>query len=147
MKWICKKFEELNCIELYQIMALRQEVFVVEQDCPYLDADGKDLKAWHLVGYLEDDLVAYARLLPQGVSYPSDNSIGRILTSQNVRGQGIGKKLVEESLRQLEIIFGTRNNKISAQCYLIEFYQSLGYKIVGEEYLEDGIPHIEMINY
>ncbi len=142
----CKKFNELSLQELYDIMVLRQEVFVVEQDCPYLDADGKDPYSWHLMGVDENGkLVAYTRLLPKGISYKKYPSIGRVVTSPAVRGSGIGRELMKQSLLWMDKLFPGEDIKISAQCYLEEFYKSLGFSISGEEYLEDGIPHYPML--
>ena len=146
LHWNCKPFYELNLDELYAMMQLRQEVFVVEQDCAYLDADGLDQKAWHLMGW--DDkkqLIAYSRLLPKGLSYSEYAAIGRVVTSNKVRGNGVGKQLMGETIKHIKQIFDTSTIKISAQCYLIRFYESFGFFSIGEEYLEDGIPHIAMI--
>lgn len=142
----CKTFSELSLDELYEIMALRQEVFVVEQDCPYLDADGKDQDSWHLTGVDKNGkLIAYARIVPQGISYKNYPSIGRIITAASVRGKGVGKKLLLASLEATGKLFEGQAIKISAQCYLIKFYESFGFKTSGEEYLEDNIPHIAML--
>ena len=146
LHWNCKPFYELNLDELYAMMQLRQEVFVVEQDCAYLDADGLDQKAWHLMGW--DDkkqLIAYSRLLPKGLSYSEYAAIGRVVTSNKVRGNGVGKQLMGETIKHIKQIFDTSTIKISAQCDLIRFYESFGFFSIGEEYLEDGIPHIAMI--
>ncbi len=141
-----KPFYELTGVQLYAMMALRQEVFVVEQNCPYLDADGKDLKGWHLMGYDDDGkLVAYARLLPKGVSYENHVSIGRILAAASIRGKGAGHELMKEALYQMEQLFPRENIKIGAQVYLRKFYESHGFVVSGEEYLEDGIPHFPMV--
>jgi ElaA protein len=127
-------------------MALRQEVFIVEQNCPYLDADGRDKDAYHLIGLDEKgQLLAYTRLLPKGIAYEQYVSIGRVVTSPKVRRKGLGKQLMEESIRQANLVFPPADIKISAQCYLIEFYESLGFQSMGESYLEDDIPHIAMI--
>jgi len=142
----CLFFSQLSLEELYEIMALRQEVFVVEQDCPYLDADGKDKQAWHLLGYSQDQkLVAYTRLIDKGGSYKDYASIGRVVTSASVRKEGYGKLLMQESIRQTILLFNNPPIKISAQVYLDRFYRSLGFEPVGEGYLEDNIPHIAMI--
>ena len=144
--FICKKFNELSLYELYEIMALRQEVFVVEQNCPYLDADGKDQSAWHLMGLNENKkLVAYTRLIPKGISYEKYPSIGRVVTSTSARGGGIGRELMEQSIQWMEKLFPAQDIKIGAQCYLEKFYKSLGFEIAGDEYLEDGIPHYPML--
>jgi ElaA protein len=127
-------------------MALRQEVFIVEQNCPYLDADGKDFKSWHLMGYDDDGkLVAYARLLPKGVAYENHASIGRVITSESVRRTGAGKALMKAALNEIEQLFPGENLKIGAQTYLRSFYENFGFVVSGEEYLEDGIPHFPMV--
>ena len=146
MNWICKYFEELSLKELYEIGRLRQEVFVLEQNCPYVDFDGKDYFCYHLMGM--DDLgklVAYSRIVPQGVSYDDYVSIGRVITSETVRRSGLGQALMQESIEACEKIFGIRDIKIGAQSYLLKFYNSLGFESNGIDYLEDGIPHTEMI--
>ena len=145
MNWSLKHWNELTTSELYDIMQLRQVVFIVEQNCPYLDADGKDLKAWHLMG--RDDknhLIAHARLLPQGVSYPAETSIGRVVSHPEARGTGAGKALMTEAIRQMNNLFPGEPMRIGAQSYLIRFYESFGFIVDGPEYLEDGIPHVEM---
>ncbi|MBI1226281.1 MAG: GNAT family N-acetyltransferase [Bacteroidetes bacterium] len=142
----CKPFYELTAPQLYSIMALRQEVFVVEQNCAYLDADGKDLKGYHLTGYDDDGkLVAYARLLPKGVSYENFVSIGRIATSPAIRGTGAGQQLMKECLSSMDLIFPGESIKISGQSYLRNFYESFGFVVSGDEYLEDDIPHLPMV--
>ncbi len=146
LKFKCVPFDKLSVPELYDIMALRQEVFVVEQNCAYLDADGKDLTGWHLMGQnTEGVLVAYTRLLPKGVAYDSYASIGRVVSSPKVRGLGYGKVLMKESILQIKKRFPNQPVKIGAQSYLLKFYQSLGFESAGEEYLEDGIPHTSMV--
>lgn len=142
----CLSFNELTPIQLYQIMAIRQEVFVVEQNCPYLDADGQDLEGWHLMGFDDDnELVAYIRFLPVDVSYENYASFGRVLTSKKVRGMGVGKLLMQKCMELIPTLFKTAPVKIGAQLYLKAFYESYGFKSVGEEYLEDGIPHVKMV--
>ena len=147
IQFSCKPFYELELEELYQIMVLRQEVFVVEQNCPYLDADGKDQSGFHLMGWDEKGtLVAYTRLLDKGIAYDNYPAIGRVVTSQQVRGSGAGKLLMKASIKAVKQLFPQQKSiKISAQCYLIRFYQSFGFQTTGEEYLEDDIPHIAMI--
>ena len=145
MTWKTIAFSDLTLEELYQIMVVRQDVFVVEQDCPYLDADDKDQKCYHVLGYENNDLIAYARLVPKGISYPDAVSIGRILTTEKGRGRGIGKTLVQFSIDETRRLFNPEKITISAQCYAIPFYEIFGFKTVGEEYLEDNIPHIKMI--
>ncbi len=142
----CKPFYELTAPQLYAIMALRQEVFVVEQNCAYLDADGKDLKGYHLTGHDDDGkLVAYARLLPKGVSYDNFVSIGRVVTSPAVRGSGAGQALMKEALNCMEALFPGESIKIGGQSYLRNFYESFGFVVSGDEYLEDDIPHLPMV--
>jgi ElaA protein len=142
----CRPFNQLSLAELYEIMALRQEVFIVEQNCPYLDADGKDAHCWHLMGRdSTGKLIAYTRLLPAGVSYPDYPSIGRVVTSPSARATGAGRELMRRSIDLCWGLFGRRPIKIGAQSYLVRFYSSLGFTSTGEEYMEDGIPHTKMI--
>lgn len=142
----CLHFDELSAAQLYEILALRQEVFVVEQNCPYQDCDGRDPDAWHLTGRDENGrLVCYTRLLPEGISYKGYTSIGRVVSSPSVRGTGAGKQLMKESIRKCVQLFGNQPVKIGAQTYLLKFYESFGFRSTGEEYLEDGIPHTKMI--
>jgi ElaA protein len=143
MKWITKTFDELNVHELYGILQLRAKVFVVEQNCAYQDLDNTDKKSWHLFGTDDENILAYARLIPQGINYP-EASIGRVITDPAVRGKKIGKELMKESIAKCEELFATKEITISAQCYLKKFYNECGFKEVGEEYLEDNIPHIKM---
>jgi len=145
LRWLCKKFEELSNNELYDLMVLRQEVFVVEQNCAYLDADGKDQHSWHVSGYDEKGkLAAYARIVFPGVSY-KEVAIGRVITSQTHRSKGAGKELMCESLKAIENIYGKVPVRISAQTYLVKFYSEFGFVSTGKEYLEDNIPHTEML--
>ncbi len=142
----CLPFYRLNLDEIYAIMALRQEVFVVEQNCPYLDADGKDQDAWHVMGWDEDgDLVAYTRLLPKGISYENYAAIGRVVSSSKVRGKGAGKEIMNATIEWSKKLLPEQKIKISAQVYALDFYRNLGFEEVGEEYLEDDIPHMSMI--
>lgn len=144
IKWQCKAFNELSLQQLYALLALRAEVFVVEQDCPYQDIDGKDQECLHVLGTNADGvLLAYARIVPAGLSY-SNVALGRIVTSPKVRRTGAGKQLMEYCLGQIELLHGKVPVEMSAQCYLNDFYRSFGFKPEGEEYLEDGIPHIHM---
>ena len=139
-------FAELTLQELYDILALRQQVFIVEQNCPFLDADGIDQKGWHLMGLDEaEKLVAYTRLLPKGIPYEGYTSIGRVVTSPTARGGGIGKILMSESISRTLQMFDNQPIKIGAQKYLEHFYQNLGFRTIGEEYMEDGILHTKMI--
>lgn len=145
LRFNCQYFSDLSIVELYACMRLRQEVFVVEQDCPYLDADGKDQQSWHLLGWQNQQLVAYTRLVPGGISYPDYVSIGRVVTHQSVRRTGVGRALMQESIRQIARLFPEMPVKMSAQCYLVDFYKSFGFETTGAAYPEDGIPHIAMI--
>jgi ElaA protein len=143
--FICRPFNELSATELYEAMALRQEVFIVEQQCAYLDADGKDPQSWHLLGRDQaGKLIAYTRLLPVGLAYPTYMSIGRVVSSPSVRGSGAGRALMAESIERCRALFGPGPIKIGAQSYLLRFYESFGFRSTGEEYLEDGIPHTKM---
>ncbi len=147
LHWTLKKFDEITSRELYAILQLRSEVFVVEQNCVYQDMDGKDLKAWHLMGYDPEKhgekLLAHTRLLPKGISY-AEASIGRVVSSPSVRGQGIGRELMEKSIASIYTLYGKGPIRIGAQLYLKSFYASLGFIPEGEIYLEDNIPHIIM---
>lgn len=140
-----KKFKALTTDELYQLLALRAEVFVVEQNCPYQDVDGKDTDALHILGFKEDQLVAYARVLEKGISYPNYASIGRIVISPSLRGQKQGHALVEYSIATCLNNFPGQSIKISAQAHLEAFYNQHAFEATGEAYLEDGIPHIGML--
>lgn len=141
-----KAFNQLTPFELYGILKLRSEVFVVEQNCVYLDIDNKDLQCHHLM-LLNDnnELMAYARLVPPGLSF-TEMSIGRVVTSPLSRGTGAGRKLMELAIEQCRNVFGDGTIKIGAQAYLLKFYGSLGFEQVSEIYDEDGIPHLDMIN-
>jgi ElaA protein len=142
--WTLKTFNELTVHELYAILRLRSEIFVVEQNCPFQDMDNKDQSSWHLMGWYKEKLVAYTRLLPPGTAYDYA-SIGRVVTSASSRGTGIGRQLMEKSISELQRLFGTGPIKIGAQLYLKEFYHSLGFEQSSDIYDEDGIDHIEMI--
>ena len=143
--WTCKKMSELTVSELYAILKLRSEVFVVEQNCVYLDTDGKDAEAYHLCGWLNNELlVAYARLLPPGISY-TQASIGRVLTNPAHRRDGHGRILMQKAIDLTCNLFNISSIKIGAQQYLVTFYKSVGFSVTGEPYMEDGIPHLEML--
>lgn len=144
MNWQVKPFCELTSAELYEILRLRSNVFVVEQHCVFLDMDNKDQQCLHLLGYVNDRLAAYSRLVPAGISY-EEPSIGRVCTDPEYRSIGLGKELMNVSIKALELHFGTAAIRIGAQLYLKRFYESLGFRQISEEYLEDGIAHIEMI--
>lgn len=144
IQFFTKSFNELNNIELYQLLQLRAEVFIVEQNCPYLDLDDKDQKSLHVLGYDNDKLVACTRLVPAGISYTKEASIGRVVTHSSVRKLGYGKLLMKYSMNQVFDKFHTNEIVISAQKYLEKFYSDLGFISEGETYLEDNIPHIKM---
>jgi ElaA protein len=142
--WQCKSFAELTNIELYKILQLRNEVFVIEQNSVYQDCDNKDLKSHHLAGWKDDTIVAYSRILPPGIPYPNAASIGRVVTSSTVRGQNLGRLLMSKSLENLYLLFGHVPVIIGAQLYLKKFYESFSFVQYGDMYLEDGIQHITM---
>jgi ElaA protein len=145
ISFVNKNFQALTTEELYEIFALRAEVFVVEQNCPYQDVDGKDFHSIHVLGYMNNQLVAYARVLGQGVSYQEYASIGRIVTSPSIRGKKFGHDLVDVAIGVCKKNFPGQPIKISAQAHLEKFYNKHGFKATGEAYLEDDIPHIGMI--
>lgn len=138
-----KPFKELSADELYQLLQLRSEVFVVEQNCVYQDIDGKDSKAIHVIGEFEGEIVAYSRIFKAG-DYFDQASIGRVIVKENFRDRKWGHDLIKEAIVAIEKNFGTSEITISAQLYLKKFYESHGFIQTSEEYLEDGIPHIEM---
>ena len=142
--WIWRRWPQLTLDELYDALALRAEVFVVEQDCPYQDADGLDRQAHHLLGHdATGRLVAVARVVDPGRKYV-EPSIGRVATSPRSRGRGLGRLLMREAVARCEAAFPGQGIRISAQSHLADFYGSLGFEPLGEPYLEDDIPHIEM---
>lgn len=140
----CKPFDLLTPHELYENLRLRSEVFVAEQNCVFLDLDNKDQACHHLLMYTEHELVASSRLVPAGIAY-TEMSIGRVVTSLAVRGTGVGKKLMQESIQNIYALFGQGPIKIGAQLYAKKFYEALGFEQIGEIYDEDGIDHIHMI--
>ena len=143
--WLLKKFTELSPEEVYAILQLRNEVFVVEQNCVFQDADDKDQPSYHFMGFNEQQkLVAYTRLVPAGVSY-DEISIGRVVTSPSVRSTGLGKELMVRSIEAIFGLYGQQDIRIGAQLYLKKFYSGFGFEQVSEVYLEDGIEHIYMI--
>lgn len=144
MEWNLKSFANLSLYELYAIMKLRSEIFVVEQNCVYLDPDGKDLDAMHMMGWENNRLVAYTRILPPGTSY-EEASIGRVATAIEIRKGGWGRELMKHSIHHAQMMYDNAPIRISAQAHLQDFYVSLGFVAEGETYLEDGIPHVEML--
>ena len=144
INWTYKKFSDLNTAELYEILWLRSKVFVVEQNCVYLDLDGKDKVALHLIGEFEGKIVAHARLFEAGISF--DNaSIGRVTVDPNYRARKWGHELMQQAIAGVLKHFGESKITIGAQLYLKKFYESHGFVQTSEMYLEDDIPHIEMI--
>jgi len=148
MNWQWSSFEELSREDLFVILKVRQAVFVVEQNCPYQDADDLDPVSWHLMGWHEGatgrELVAYLRVVFPGKKYP-EPSIGRVLTTASVRGTGVGKTLTGEAITRIALEYPHMSIRISAQQYLEKFYSEFGFETVSDPYDEDGIPHIEMV--
>ena len=144
IEWKHFAFEELGSDLLYEILRLRQEVFILEQRCFYLDADGLDKKALHLCAFDEDRLIAYGRLLPPGLLYP-EPSFGRVLVVAGYRKKGLGEALTKALIQLSKSEYGSKKLCISAQAYLKRFYEKFGFRSVGNEYLDAGIPHIKMI--
>ncbi|WDF47554.1 GNAT family N-acetyltransferase [Chryseobacterium sp. KACC 21268] len=142
--WKIKTFSELTTPELYEIIKARVNVFVVEQDCPYPDIDDYDQKAIHLWAEKEGEVLAYCRIFDKGIKY-SETSIGRVVTTENGRGTGLGKQLIKYALEIIENRIGTSEVRISAQDYLLKFYSDFGFQDTGKKYLEDNIPHTEML--
>ncbi|WP_346883467.1 GNAT family N-acetyltransferase [uncultured Algibacter sp.] len=144
LKIYVKSFTELTAQELYNVLQLRSEVFVVEQNCVYQDIDGKDGKALHILGYKNETIVAYTRVFRSG-DYFEKSSIGRVVVAKNERQHKYGYDIMKASIEAIKTHFNESVIKISAQQYLIKFYNTLGFKMIGEAYLEDGIPHVAMI--
>jgi len=147
LNWQCKSFKELNTDQLYNILKVRQDVFVVEQNCVYADMDSDDRDCLHLFATTENDnlnIVAYLRIVPPGIQYPQA-SIGRVLTTEQTRGTGAGLSLVTKALEKLATQYPTYDVKISAQVYLQTFYKNFGFAIISPVYDEDGIDHIDML--
>ena len=144
LNWSWKSFGELNTSELYEVLSFRQSIFVVEQESWYQDADGLDECGEHLLVKDKNKLIGYLRLIPPGMKYDSP-SIGRIAISKEYRRNSIGSKIVEEGLRKSATIYSSNSSTISAQEYLISFYEDHGFKTQGEVYDEDGIPHVKMV--
>lgn len=146
INWYLKHFKQLTTTELYQILQLRSAVFVVEQNCPFQDMDGKDVASYHYMGFdtASQQIVAYTRLVPPGGAFP-EASIGRVVTAISARKHGVGRELMSSSINLVEELFGGGNIRIGAQLYLKSFYGSFGFEQSGDIYLEDGIEHIEML--
>lgn len=144
MQWEIKAFDQLSLQELYTILTLRTNVFVVEQACPYPDLDGKDPNCLHLLGTINGELVAYLRILPAGLRY-DEVSIGRVVIKPSHRGKGLGRLMMEQAIHCITNEWKESQIKIGAQAYLEKFYQSLGFEPVSEVYLEDDILHLDML--
>jgi len=142
--WQCVAFDELDSRTMYALLALRMSVFVVEQNCPYQELDGKDQGAWHMLGYRQGQLVATARILAPGDSYAGAASIGRVVNAPGERGTGLGQALMCESISACQRLFPDTPIRIGAQAHLDDFYSRFGFIASSATYLEDGIPHIEM---
>ena len=145
LRWVTKSFAELSVDELYDVLKLRSEVFVVEQKCIFLDIDNNDRKAFHTIGFIGDEVVATTRLFDKDIMYDGYQSIGRVVGSPRYRGLGIGKALMQYSIKECERLFGKGPIKIGAQLYLKKFYSEQGFEQSGDVYLEDDIDHIPMI--
>jgi ElaA protein len=143
LQFLVKPFAELSSEQLYALLKLRSEVFVVEQDCIYLDLDDRDQQAWHVLGLQDDSLVCYARLLPPGSRFP-EPSIGRVVSAASVRRFGYGRQLMQAAITACQRQWPGQEIRISAQQYLEAFYQSLGFLSCSAPYQEDGIDHVEM---
>ena len=147
MDWRIKSFSELDSLELYKILQLRINVFMLEQDCLYPECDDKDLKGKHLFAMDQDTCIAYARLLPPDVSYPQCSSIGRVVVHADYRQHQFGQILMNRAIEQIKMDYPDLPIRISAQEYLKRFYTGLGFQIESDVYLEDNIPHLEMALY
>lgn len=144
IEWQWRRFEDLAIKQLYEIIAAREAVFIVEQNCPYQDVDGIDRHAQHLAGWSDGKLAAYCRVVDAGIKYP-EPSIGRVLTTAEFRGQQLGKELLSRAIEKIERDTPRTGIRISAQLYLKRFYKEFGFEQVSETYMEDDIPHIEML--
>ena len=142
--WKVQSFDQLSIHQFYEILKIRQAVFVVEQNCPYLDADGYDEQAFHLWGAINGEIVAYCRIFAPDIKYP-EASIGRVLTHPNYRSRSYGKTMLRIAIEILATRYPKQGIKISAQDYLLHFYHSFGFAETGLKYLEDDIPHSEML--
>ncbi len=144
MELIIKKFSELSNLELYQIIEARIDIFVVEQKCPYKECDNKDQKSYHLYYKDQDQIAAYLRVIPaDGLS--SEIAIGRVLVNNKYRRNGLAKKIMRKAIAFIRENFDSETIKISAQEYILAMYQNLGFEVISDRYLEDGIPHYDMI--
>ncbi|HWS40538.1 MAG TPA: GNAT family N-acetyltransferase [Arenimonas sp.] len=138
------RLEQLSGLQFHEIIAHRERVFVVEQNCPFQDADDYDAHSWHLVGRVDDQFAAYLRVTDAGLKF-AEACLGRVLTAKEFRGLSLGKALIHEALNGMDQLYSKQAIRIGAQSYLLKFYGSFGFVVVGDEYLEDGIPHFEML--
>lgn len=143
VEWRLAAFDALSAAELYGLLAARQAVFVVEQRCLYLDADGRDGRCWHLLGTIDEALAAYLRIVPPGALH-AEPAIGRVLVTPAFRGRGLGRALMEEGLREAGRLYPGQSVRIAAQAHLVDFYRSLGFVAFSGLYDDDGIPHVDM---
>jgi len=144
MEWKLKKFDDLTSDELYGILKLRSEVFVVEQDCVYQDLDDKDQFSYHLFLENEGEIIAVSRIIPENVSY-EEMSIGRVVVKENFRGQGLSKIMMKKAIDFIVDDLGKSEIRLSGQAYLVDFYENLGFKKVSDVYMEDNIEHFEFL--
>lgn len=144
ISWTIKRFDELTLGELYEILKLRSEIFVLEQDCVYQDMDDKDYSAWHLFLKQDDIIAAYLRILPEGVSY-DETAIGRVIVKRDFRKRGISKRMMQMAIDFIENDLKKDAIRLSGQAYLCGFYENLGFRKVSDVYLEDGIDHFEFL--
>lgn len=145
MQWMWSDFNRLNVCQLYELLRLRESIFIVEQDVPYVDIDGKDKQCMHLMGYAGHEMVAYMRVVPLNLFESGYFSLGRVVVRTDLRGSGLGREMVKHGLAYLDQIRGGYPIKISSQLYLKDFYTSFGFQAQGEPYIEDRIPHIAMV--
>lgn len=148
VRWQWCFFSDLSVEQLYEILKARQRVFVVEQNCPFLDADDLDQSCWHLVAWQQggsgEVLLAYARIVPPGIKY-DEPSIGRVITTPEARGRGYGRQLMKLAVQKVEELYPRSDIRIGAQQYLEKFYAGFGFQTVSKPYIEDGIPHVVML--
>ena len=145
IRWVWADFYHLSVVQLYEILALRESIFIVEQNVPYVDIDGKDIHCIHLMGYKENEMIGYMRLVPLDLFEKGYYSFGRVVVKAEERGTGLGRKLVQEGIRRLDEIRNDYPIKISSQLYLKDFYSSFGFIPIGDPYIEDQISHIAMV--
>ncbi|MCF7791620.1 MAG: GNAT family N-acetyltransferase [Victivallales bacterium] len=144
MKFKIKKFDELSLVELYGIIKMREEVFILEQHCLYPECDGYDTEAVHLFLVEEERIIAYARILPPGIK-SDESSFGRVAVEKESRGKGLANELIKNCIKYIKVLYHEDIIKISAQAYLVPFYERFGFKKVSGEYLDFEIPHIDMV--